>query len=114
MYNFLSTVYAGALLPSGDDVAAPTGTTVEDILAFAVTALIAVAGLIFIIMLLIGGLRWILSGGDKAATESARGQVTAALVGLVIVFSAYAIVLLLNTIFGINILEFAVPTATGV
>jgi hypothetical protein len=38
------------------------------------------------------------SGGDKIAVESARGRITAAVVGLLIVFGAYLIV---NVIGGI-------------
>jgi len=69
-----------------------------------------IAGLVFFFILVIGGIRWILSGGDKAGTETARNQITAALVGLVIVFSAYAIVQLIQTFFGTNILNFTLPT----
>ena len=105
-----SIVYAG-IIPDAGTVNAPD-ITIERLITFAVTALIVVAGIIFLIMLLIGGLRWILSGGDKASTESARGQVTSALIGLVIVLSAYAIATLIQAVFGINILEFTIPTAT--
>lgn len=107
MNILFSTVYAGLIPTTG--VAVPTAITVEGIIAWAITTLIVVAGLIFLVMLLIGGLRWILSGGDKASTEAARGQVTAALIGLVIVFSAYAVVLLINAIFGIDVLGFVIP-----
>lgn len=111
MNILISTIYAqGGLLDPGG-VNAPTSLTVEALITFAVTAVIVVAGIIFLIMLLLGGLRWIVSGGDKAATESARGQVTSALIGLVIVFSAWAITELLSRVFGINILSFTVPTA---
>jgi hypothetical protein len=60
--------------------------------------------------LVIGGIRWIASGGDKAQTEAARNQITSALVGLVIVFAAWAIVALINVFFGINIFSLAIPT----
>jgi hypothetical protein len=60
-------------------------------------------------MLLLGGMQWILSGGDKASTESARGKITAALIGLVIIFSAWAIATLINSIFGVNILNLTIP-----
>lgn len=63
-----------------------------------------IAALIFFFMLVIGGVQWMLSGGDKAATEAARGRITAALIGLVIVFAAWAITLLIEKFLGINIL----------
>lgn len=68
-----------------------------------ITLVLIVAAIIFFFMLIVGGIRWMLSGGDKAGAESARGQVTGALIGLVIVFAAWAIATLLGTLFGVNI-----------
>ena len=67
--------------------------------------LLVVASLVFFFWLVLGGIKWIMSGGDKAKTEEARSQITAALVGLVIVFSAWAIAQLINALFKVNILE---------
>lgn len=67
--------------------------------------LLIVAAVVFFFMLVIGGIKWILSGGDKAKTEEARNQITAALVGLVIVFSAWAIAQLITALFGISIFD---------
>jgi len=73
-----------------------------------------VAAVVFFFILIIGGIRWIASGGDKAATEGARSQITAALIGLVIVFAAWAIVALISTFFGgLNILNLTVPSVSG-
>jgi hypothetical protein len=66
--------------------------------------LMAVGAIVFIFMLLWGAVQWILSGGDKGAVESAKGRVTNAIVGLVLLFSTFAIVKLVETFFGINIL----------
>jgi len=110
--TFLSTVFAekGSLEITPDtQFNTPAGFTLNQIVSWAVTAVLVVAGLVFFFMLIIGGLRWVLSGGDKAATESARGQITAALIGLVIVFSAWAIAQLVNAVFGIDILKLTIP-----
>ena len=69
-----------------------------------------IAAIVFFFILVVGGIKWIASGGDKAKTESARNQITSALVGLVIVFAAWAIVALINVFFNINIFELAIPT----
>lgn len=53
--------------------------------------------------LVIGGVQWITSGGDKGKTESARNKITAALVGLAIVASSYALMQIIGFFFGINI-----------
>lgn len=60
---------------------------------------------VFFFMLLIGAIQWISSGGDKAATEAAKGRITNAIVGLVILLSLFAITQLLESFFGIDILQ---------
>lgn len=72
--------------------------------------LLIVAAVVFFFMLVLGGIKWIMSGGDKGKTEEARNQITAALVGLVIVFSAWAIAQLINALFGVNILNLDVKS----
>lgn len=67
------------------------------------------AALIFFAFLVWGGIEWILSGGDKGGTEKARNRITSALVGLVIVFAAWAIAQLVGVFFGINIFQLSIP-----
>jgi len=62
---------------------------------------------------LTGGMQWITSQGDKNALESARGKITNALIGLVIVASAYAIFKLVGNFFGIELPNIKIPTVTG-
>ncbi len=66
--------------------------------------------LIFFFMLLSGGISWIASGGDKANVESARGKITNAIIGLVILFSLFAIIKLLEAFFNIDILKLNLGT----
>jgi len=79
--------------------------TVGKIVPAAITIVLVFAGIIFFFMLVYGGIKWIMSGGDKANTESARSTVTAALIGLVIVFAAWAIGQLIGTFFGVDVLQ---------
>lgn len=83
-----------------------------DLLSYAIGAIVLIAGIIFFFMLVFGGIRWVLSGGDKAKTEGARNQITAALIGLVIVFSAWAIVSLLGSVFGFSLFDITFDTIT--
>ncbi|EKE06403.1 MAG: hypothetical protein ACD_19C00014G0017 [uncultured bacterium] len=78
-----------------------------------ISLILILAGLAFFFILVVGGVKWILSGGDKAHTEGARNQITAALVGLVIVFSAWAIAGLIDSFFGINILNLKIESIVG-
>ena len=98
--------------PTGQFAAFPE-FTVGGIISTFITLVLIIAGVIFLFMLIIGGVRWILSGGDKAQTEGARSQITAALIGLVVVFAAYAIATLIGSVFGIDILNFTTPQVPG-
>lgn len=101
------------LKPKAGTQFAPLGNlTIAGIISGLIRFSLVVAALAFFFILVIGGIRWIISGGDKAQTEAARSQITAALVGLVVVFAAWAIVQLINTFFGVNIFQLQVPSAT--
>jgi len=86
--------------------------TVPSIISAAIRLVVVAAAIIFFFILVIGGIRWIASGGDKAQTEAARNQITAALVGLVIVFAAWAIVALVKVFFNVDIFSLTIPTVT--
>ncbi len=116
MLNFL---YSTAVLAADEINLAPTeglagqltGLTIGGIVGAAVRLVLVIAALVFFFILVIGGIRWTASGGDKAQTEAARNQITAALVGLVIVFAAWAILELIRVFFGIDILTtLQIPT----
>ncbi len=62
-----------------------TVTSVINILLF-------VAGLIAVIIIVVGGLRFVTSEGDAASANKAKNSVVYALVGLVLAVLAYAIV----------------------
>ena len=51
-----------------------------------------IAGAVAVIMLIIGGIRYVVSGGDSKKVTDAKNTVLYAIIGLVIVFLAYAIV----------------------
>jgi len=63
-----------------------------------------IGALIFFFILITGAIQWISSGGDKQALEGARGKITNAFVGLIILFSAFAVISLIETFFHINIM----------
>lgn len=51
-----------------------------------------IVGIIAVIMLIIGGIRYVLSGGDSKKVTDAKNTVLYAIIGLVICFLAFAIV----------------------
>ena len=63
-----------------------------------------IGSLIFFLYLVLGAIQWISSGGDKTALEGARSKITNAIIGLIILLSVFALLKLIETFFGINIL----------
>jgi hypothetical protein len=112
MKNLLLAADTIDLKPSGSDAnfGSLGSLTLPGILSALIRLTVVVAAVVFFFILVIGGIKWIASGGDKAQTESARNQITAALVGLVIVFAAWAIVALINTFFGVDIFSLVIPS----
>lgn len=74
-----------------------------------ITWMFVIAALLFFAYFLIGGIRWITSGGDKNSIESARSSITQALIGLVVISALYVIVKLLEALLGIKLLELTIP-----
>ena len=79
--------------------------SVEQFITWIIRIIIIAAFVISFIFLLIGGIRWIIAGGEEKAIATARGMVTGALIGLVIVLSAFAIIKLIETFFGVIIIS---------
>jgi len=83
-----------ALLPTGF---APNLTA---LLTSMLSVVIAVVALLVFFYLVWGGFSWITSGGDKGKTEQARSKILAAVIGLIIVASSYAILQVLVRLLG--------------
>ena len=87
-------------------------TDIVSIIRAVVQFILVVAFVLAFIMLLIGGIRWITAGGDEKGVAGARNMITAALIGLVIVLVAYAIILLVETFFGVSIISGGITIPT--
>ena len=72
------------------------------------------AGIAFVIMLLFGGYQFMTSGGDPKAVGAARGTLTYAVIGIILVVSAWLILQLVGNITGANVttIELDVPVST--
>jgi hypothetical protein len=71
----------------------------------AINILFGLAGVLSFIFLLMGGVQWITAGGDKDAVEKAKRRIMQSLIGLAIVFSAYAIIYIIRVLFQINLIQ---------
>jgi hypothetical protein len=61
-------------------------------------------------MLLVGGFKYLFSAGDQKKLEGARGTVTSAIVGVVIMSLAYLIISTIGRFTGIDTTTFQFPT----
>lgn len=88
------------LISAGPEFVGGSGDakSVSNVISTVVTLLFYVAAGLAIVYLIMGGIRWITSRGDKANVEAARKQIIAAIVGLVVVAGAF---LILNIVFNI-------------
>lgn len=64
--------------------------------------LLFIIGAISVIMLIIGGIRYVVSGGDQAAVTSAKNTILYAVVGIIVAILAYALVNFVITSFSAN------------
>ncbi len=74
-----------------------------------VLVIFVVATLIALAFLIWGGVKWIMSGGDKAKVETARSTIIAALIGLVVTFLSFFILSLLMGLFGLSLMNLEIP-----
>jgi len=114
--NFPAVAYAASevikISPgSGSFGESLTSVTVPGIVSGAISLAMLVVALVFFFILILGGLKWVMSGGDQKNVEAARNQITNALIGLAIVFAAFAIMKLIEIVFGISLLSgITIPT----
>jgi Type IV secretion system pilin len=80
----------------------------ESLFSHVVQALVALAGVALFIMLLVGGFTFLFSGGDQKKLEAAKGTITNAIIGLVIIVCAYLILRTIQTFTGVTVTEFQV------
>ena len=97
------------ILPKGQFVPL-TSVTITGLVSAAINITLIIASLLFVFNLLFGGIKLIISGGEKEKTENARRQIVNAFIGVFMVFSAWGILNLLSQFFGIDLLNFEIPT----
>lgn len=75
-----------------------------------VNAVVAFGGIALFLMLLVGGFNFLFSAGDPKKLEQARGTISQAIVGLLIMSAAYLIINLIGKFTGVeSITTFSVP-----
>lgn len=85
----------------------PTGglTTVQKVIGNTVTILLIATVLLTLIYLILGGIQWIQSGGDKQKVAQARSRLTFAIIGLIVALCAFVIINIVGAFFHVNLLS---------
>lgn len=81
----------GASCAQGDDQQTDLFGT-NGVFKTVTNVLLFIIGAISVIMLIIGGIRYVVSGGDSGAVTSAKNTILYAVVGIVVAILAYALV----------------------
>lgn len=100
--SFPAVIYAAqSPCPAGWESLCNIGPTSNPgIVGNIVQVLFIIAIALSVIFLIWGGIRWIMSGGDKGKVEAARSTIMAAIIGLFVSLLAYFIVNLVVSMLG--------------
>lgn len=74
----------------------------EDVFGSIVRIAISGAGIAVLVMIVVGGFKYLSAGDDKDAAEKARRTLTYAIGGLIVVLCAWIILSFLGTILGVD------------
>lgn len=93
----LSRAYATGSISDGAAIARGTQQPIDlfgdaGVFSKISSVLLFIVGAVAVIMIVIGGLRYVISGGDAAQVQSAKNTILYALVGIIIAILAYAAV----------------------
>jgi type IV secretion system pilin len=69
-----------------------TGSTLPQILGNVADTLIFIIGAVSVIMIIVGGLRYVISNGDPKNASAAKDTILYAVIGVVVSIAAFAIV----------------------
>ena len=107
------TVYAEdkSAVEQGAEAARATGMPAEligdhGVFGRITNVILLIIGIVSVIMLIYGGLRYILSGGDSKKVTDAKNTILYSIIGLIISLLAYAIVnFVLTSVIGVNYIQ---------
>ena len=72
--------------------------TFSELIGNIIRLIFFIAGLFALVYLLLGGFEWVQSAGDEKKLESARGKITNAVIGLVVMIAVLSLVIFLEQV----------------
>ena len=73
---------------------------IGNVIGSGLNLLLFIAFMAALVFLVIGGIKWILSGGDKEGATKAKETITSALIGLAVVLGAWILINIVLQFFG--------------
>lgn len=86
--------------PPGCEKGVSQAVDIGKVIGSGLNFLMFVAFVAALVFLVIGGVKWILSGGDKEGATKAKETITSALIGLAVVLGAWILINLVLNFFG--------------
>lgn len=106
LLSLTTRVYAATLGNLGGEPGGPqdvaTIKSLETLFANVVRAVVALSGVALFVMLVVGGYSLLFSGGDQKKLETAKGTITNAIIGIVVIVMAYLILRLIGVFTGLE------------
>ena len=80
------------------------GEWLPNAIAVFVRTFMLIGAIALIFYLVWGGVMWITSGGDSKRAEAAGKQISSAIIGMIVLFSSWAIIKIIGIVVGLDIL----------
>lgn len=84
--------FAQFTTPNAGSTGLPNDTSISGFILKIINIALAVAGLVAVLFLIIGGFRYITSAGNEETAEQAKKIITNAIIGIVIIILSFVIV----------------------
>src|SRR5438552_16879341 len=81
----------------------------ESLFTNVVQAVLSLAAVALFAMFVVGGFSFLFSGGDQKKLEKARGTLTNAIIGLVVIVAAFLILRTISVLTGVDVIKFVIP-----
>lgn len=105
--GIVNPVLPGSLGSGGNEAGPPA---IGSLIGSLIGIFLILAFVTAFIYMLMGGFDWITAGGDKAKLQGARDKITNAMIGLIVVGSSWAIMMIVGSFLGIDFPNLPIPT----
>lgn len=66
-------------------------THAESIVATIIKTILGLLGILFVVLMIMGGFQWMTAGGNEESVKKAQGRIKNAVIGLIIIVMAYGV-----------------------